>query len=557
VDQRVDRHGGPLTSRRDSGVLGGRTALLLAVPPLVFLVVFFVWPVVSILTLGLAPGGSVDVAAALQAIGQRTVLEDIVFTVVLATSATALTLVFGLPVAWVFARFSFPGRDVARALATVPFVLPTVVVATAFLALLGPRNPIVGTIWAVLLASIFYNLAVILRLVGGLWSHLDPRLEEAARVLGASPFGAFREVTWPLLRPAMLSAVSIVFLFNVTSFGVVLLLGGPGPTTLEVEIYRQTAQLLDLRTAAALAIVQLCGVVALLVAYARSQERLAVTQRLRPASETARPARTGRERVAVTVILGALALYLGLPLAVLVVRSVTALGGPGLQAYADLWSAQQSSALFVPPSQAIANSIVFATATMLLATGLGLMASLVIGYRRGWLSSLFDTAVMLPLGTSAVVLGFGFIITLDAPPLDLRTSALLIPIAHTLIAMPFVLRALVPVIRSIDPRQREAAAILGASGSRTWREVDLPVIRRQMLVGSAFAFAVSLGEFGATIFIARPDTPTIPIAVARLLSVPGAVPFAMAMAMSTLLMLLTAAALLIVERFRMPGAQPF
>ena len=100
-----------------------------------------------------------------------------------------------------FARFSFPGRDVGRALATVPFVLPTVVVATAFLALLGPRNPIVGTIWAVLLASIFYNLAVVLRLVGGLWSHLDPRLEDAARVLGASPFRAFREVTWPLLVP--------------------------------------------------------------------------------------------------------------------------------------------------------------------------------------------------------------------------------------------------------------------------------------------------------------------------------------------------------------------
>jgi thiamine transport system permease protein len=113
------------------------------------------------------------------------------------------------------------------------------------------------------------------------------------------------------------------------------------------------------------------------------------------------------------------------------------------------------------------------------------------------------------------------------------------------------------VIRSIDPRQREAAAVLGARPSRAWREVDLPLIRRALLVGSAFAFAVSLGEFGATIFIARPDTPTIPVAVARLLGVPGALPFAMAMAMSTVLMLLTAAALLVVERFRTPGAQPF
>jgi thiamine transport system permease protein len=535
----------------------GRTALLLAALPICFLLVFFAWPISTILGLGLAPGGSLDIPGALETLVQPAVFQDVVFTLVLASSATLLTLLFGLPVAWVFARFRFPGRSLLRALATVPFVLPTVVVATAFLALMGPRNPLVGTAWAILLASIFYNLAVVLRLVGGLWSHLDPHLEEAARLLGASPLGAFRLVTWPLLRPAVASAATIVFLFNVTSFGLVLLLGGAGATTLEVEIYRQAAQLLDLRTAAALAVVQMAGVALLLVAYARSAERLALVQRLRPAAETARPPATRRERLAITAVLVALSVYLGLPLAVLVARSLTALGGLSLDAYADLWSSPSRSGLFVPPAQAIADSLLFAGATVVLATGLGLLAALAIGYRRGWLSSLFDAAVMLPLGTSAVVLGFGFIITLDEPPLDLRTSPLLIPIAHTLVAMPFVLRAIVPVIRSIDPRQREAAAVLGADAARTWRAVDLPIIRRALLVGAAFAFAVSLGEFGATVFIARPDTPTIPIAIARLLSLPGAVPFAMAMAMSTLLMVLTAAALLIVERFRAPGAQPF
>ena len=188
---------------------------------------------------------------------------------------------------------------------------------------------------------------------------------------------------------------------------------------------------------------------------------------------------------------------------------------------------------------------------------MGLLAALAIGYRRGFLSSGFDALVMLPLGTSAVTVGFGFIVALDRPPLDLRTSPLLIPLAHSLIAMPFVLRVLVPVIRSIDPRLREAAAVLGAAPRRAWREVDLPVIRRAVLVGAAFAFAVSLGEFGATTFVARPDTPTIPIAVARLLSLPGTAPFAQAMAMSTILMVLTAAALLAVERFRGAGPEPF
>lgn len=538
-------------------MLRSRTAVLLALPPLVFLVVFFAWPVLSILALGIAPEGHLDLLGIVRAWTEPFVLQDALFTVGLATAATAATVLFGLPVAYVFARFDFPGRSVARALATVPFVLPTVVVASAYLALLGPRSPLVGTVWAVLLASVFYNVAVVLRLVGGLWSHLDPRTEEVARLLGATPWRAFREITWPLLRPAVASAASIVFLFNVTSFGLVLLLGGAGTTTLEVEIYRQTAQLLDLRTAAALSILQMAAVLALLLAYARSQDRLAVAQRLRPAVETARRPRTRRERLLVGGVLGALATYLGLPLAVLVSRSVSIGGGLSLNAYADLFTLAPRSGLFVPPVEAIRNSLVFAGATMLLATTLGLLAALAVGYRRGWLANAFDALVMLPLGTSAVIVGFGFIVALDEPPLDLRTNPVIVPIAHALIAIPFVLRVLVPVIRSIDPRLREAAAVLGATPGRAWLEVDLPVIRRAVLVGAAFAFAVSLGEFGATLFIARPDTPTIPVAVARLLSQPGSAPFAQAMAMSTVLMVLTAAALLCVERFRGAGPEPF
>ena len=178
----MDHHGAAL--RRS-------TALLLALPPLAFLAVFFGWPVLSILGLGVAPDGRLDIGGIVDALAQPFVLQDGLFTLALATAATLATVVCGLPVAYVFARFQFPGRGIARALATVPFVLPTVVVASAFIALLGPRNPLIGTVWAVLLASVFYNLAVVIRLVGGLWAHLDPRLEEAARLLGATPWRAF------------------------------------------------------------------------------------------------------------------------------------------------------------------------------------------------------------------------------------------------------------------------------------------------------------------------------------------------------------------------------
>ena len=257
---------------------------LLALLPLAFLGVFFVYPVVSILALGLAPGGSLDLGAAVAVLGQPFVLDVVWFTLWQATLSTLLTVLLALPGAYVFARYDFPGRRLISALAIVPFVLPTVVVAAAVLALLGSRSPfglrLDHTIFAIIAAHVFYNYAVVLRIVGGVWSQIDPRLEDAAQVLGASRWQAFRQVTLPLLRPAIASAASVVFLFTFTSFGIILILGGSQFATLEVEIYRQTAELLDLRTAAVLSLLQMTALAVLLFAYSRYQQRNALQQRL-------------------------------------------------------------------------------------------------------------------------------------------------------------------------------------------------------------------------------------------------------------------------------------
>ncbi|CAN5703348.1 iron ABC transporter permease [soil metagenome] len=554
--------------------LSGRGALLLGAPPLLFLLLFFAYPIASIVGLGLSGGTGPSAAAGVLDtwLDARTV-EVLRFTLWQAALSTVLTVAAALPGAYVFARYGFRGKRLLRAATAVPFVLPTVVVASAFLALLGPRSPLndlaallgasepvvrlEGSLWAILLAHVFYLYAVVLRLVGGVWSNLDPRTEEAARVLGATRWTAFRQVTLPLLWPAIASAAAIVFLFSFTSFGVILLLGSPGTATLEVEIYRTTALLLDLPVAAALALLQLASVLLLLLLYGRLQERLTIERGLRPAADVTRPVSDRRSRLVVGATLGSMGLLLALPLLVLVERSFASSGGHGPAAYEALFRAGGRGGTFVAPVEAIGNSLLFAGATVILASLLGLMAAAVIAYRRGWSSRGLDALLMLPLGTSAVTLGFGFIVALDQPPLDLRTSPLLIPIAHTLVAMPFVVRATVPLIRSIQPRLREAAAVLGASPRRTWLEVDGPVIARAALVGGGFAFAVSLGEFGATLFIARPDVPTVPIAIFRLLGQPGTLNFAQAMAMSTILMGLTAAAVLFIERWRGEAATAF
>ena len=146
------------------------------------------------------------------------------------------------------------------------------------------------------------------------------------------------------------------------------------------------------------------------------------------------------------------------------------------------------------------------------------------------------------------MLGFGFVLAFDEPPLELRGSPSLVPIAQALVAAPFVVRILAPALRSIDERVREAAAVLGASPARFRREIDLPLVLRAFGVAAGFAFAISLGEFGATVFVARADWPTVPVAIFRFLGRPGAVNAGQAAALSVVLMALTAAAVLVAER---------
>jgi thiamine transport system permease protein len=302
--------------------------------------------------------------------------------------------------------------------------------------------------------------------------------------------------------------------------------------------------------------VQIFGLGGVLFVGARLATRAAVPVRLAASRVAATPPRTNGERALVGANLLVMAVLLGAPLAVLIERSVATGSGYSLANFVALLSTTPSSALFVPPLDALRNSLVFSGAATAISVTLGLLAAHVITSARGTLGQALDALITLPLGTSAVIVGFGLLVSLGSLPVDLRTSPILIPIAHAVVALPFVVRAVVPVMRSIDHRLHDASAVLGASPMRTWRLIDLPIVARGALVGAGFSFAVSLGEFGATLFIVRPDTPTMPIAIFRLLGEPGALAFGQAMATATVLMIVTATAVVLIDRFRVPSAGP-
>ncbi|MEU6354296.1 iron ABC transporter permease [Streptomyces sp. NPDC047072] len=523
--------------------------------PVAFFAVFFAYPVAAIVRRGLDTDGTWQFGRIADVLARSDIRHVLWFTTWQALASTALTLLVALPGAYVFARFDFPGKQVLRAVVTVPFVLPTVVVGTAFLALVG-RGGLLDelwgvrldtTVWAILLAHVFFNYAVVVRTVGGLWAQLDPRQAQAARMLGASPWKAWRTVTLPALAPAVAAAALMVFLFTFTSFGVVQILGGPTFSTLEVEIYRQTSEIFDLATAAVLTLIQFVAVGAVLALHAWTVRRREGALRLVDASGTARRPRGAREWGLLAGVGCSIAVLLVLPLAVLVQRSLDA---PDFGYYRAL-THSDGGVFLVAPIEAIGNSLEYALAATAIAVVIGGLAAAALTRRdAGRFVRGFDALLMLPLGVSAVTVGFGFLIALDEPPLDLRASWILVPLAQALVGVPFVVRTMLPVLRAVDERLREAAAVLGASPWRVWREVDLPLVRRALLIAAGFAFAVSLGEFGATVFIARPDNPTLPVAVARLLGRAGDLNYGQAMALSTILMVVCAVALLILERLR-------
>jgi len=531
---------------------------LLATLPLGFLGLFFAWPLALVLGRGLGVDGEALLAPLLDAVRDPYLRGVAWFTLWQALLSTALTLAVGLPVAAVLSTLDFRGRRALEAATIVPFVLPTVVVGSAFVALLTRLAPVVDlrrTVAAILLAHVFFNVSVVVRTVGGLWRHLDPAPVLAARTLGADRLRAFLHVTLPRLRPAIAAASAVVFLFTFTSFGVVLILGGPGRATLEVEIHRATSQLLDLRTAAALSVLQLLAVVATLGIYDRTRRRLAARPLARTATSLRRAAGP-TDRAAIAGAVALLAVVQGLPLLALTERALRVGDGWGLAHFRSLGAPTREAVLSVAPAVAVRNSLLFATAATITAMIIGTLAALaaVSGTRAG---RLMDGALMLPLGTSAVTLGLGLLLAFRSGPLAGRGSILLVPLAQALVAIPFVVRTMLPVLRSIDDRLREAAATLGATPRRVWREIDLPIVSRAGLVAAGFAFAVTVGEFGATVFVARASNPTIPVAIYRSLGLPGQINLGRAMALSVLLAVITGVVVLLIDRIRVGSVGRF
>ena len=539
------------------------------VVPLAFLLAAFLWPLANALTTALGWGDGEFLAPFKEMVANSYYRGRLLFTFWQAGLSTVLVLLFGLPSAYVFARLRFPGRQALLAATTIPFIMPPMVIALGLIALVGPSGilnmalmaafglddpPIhlLQTFAIILIAHIVYEYTIVVRLVSTFWSNMDPALQEAGTMLGATPQRVFLRVTLPLLAPAIAAAAALVFLFTFTSFGIILILGGLEHATLEVEIYTLMTKLFRPQLAAALALIQLIVTFGVLWLYVRLQASAVSRVRLRSRAATVVATATPGDNILRIGALAAVVLVLS-PLAALMLRSFLTPDGLGLEAYAGILSNERNEYFFVSPVTAVRNSLMFAAATVVLAVPIGVLAAYGLRHPRAWWRNPLDALYMLPLGVSAVTLGLGYLLSLRIGPFDFRTTFVPIILAHTLIAYPFVLRVVLSTLRAVRPHLGEAARVLGAGPLSTVLRVDLPILSRAILVGSVFAFAVSLGEFGATLLLNRPEYTTMPVAILSYLTRPGASNLASAIAMSTILMVVSGIGFLLIERARFRG----
>ena len=513
----------------------GLRRALLALLPLGFLLLVLLAPTVRLLLEAWA--ASAHGLSALWSPWQDAYLRwRIAWSFLQAGITCVASLVLGLPIAWVLARYRFAGRDWVMHGLMLPFVVPTLVAAMGVLALLGPQGLLArlggpdlqGTPWLLLYGNLFFNLCVVVRAASEGLSQVSAARMAAARTLGATPWRAFWRVEWPAIAPWLMSALCLVFLYCFSGFGLALVLGGQAYATAEVEIFTLVAYELQLGQAGVLSLWLMALTLLAALAYAALEKKLAT-----PARADRMPRRLPQgtwQWLAVLLALLTLGLVCAAPLLAIVAKALLA----GSSVGAGLWPLLLEDDTLL----ALGNTLRFTVAAVLLAALLGLAHALAA--RR---SLLLRTLVFLPFVVSPVMVAFGLLLLYPG----WSASAALLVAAYALLAYPFVAKSLAAALDSLPAHYQDAARTLGASPWRAFWRVTFPLLRPALRRGLAFAAATAVGEFAVTLFLSRPEWATLTTLIYQRLGRPGAANLDAAMQLSCQLMLLAVAAFGLIE----------
>jgi thiamine transport system permease protein len=528
-----------------------------------FLFIFFYFPLLNILREAFTNNiGNFSFYQFASVFKDNYNLRVILFTFKEAFISALFTLIIGLPGAYIISHYKFKGKSFLVSISTVPFVLPSLLVALGFIILFGDNgliNKVLMNLFnlqepvhilysfaAIILVHTFYNFPIVLRIIGSSWEGISDKYEYAARSLGANPFKVFYKIILPMLLPAIISSFSLVFLFCFLSFSIILIIGGAKFATIEVSIYMYYNIFSNFKMGSALATFQAFFSLFVIYIYLKINNIFktgSVKKSITEVPDISKYKRTLILSIAYLCIIFCLIIA---PVLVVIfyafvdpISSKLTLGN-----FKSLFGTNYTYLLGTSFLKVVSNSFLFAMFTLLIANFLALIGS--YGLKRNFKGKNFIISVlMLPLAISPITIALSFIVSFRSP-INLLITPLPILIAHILVAFPFAVRSILPAVESTSDSFVFAARSLGLSRIRSFLKIDLNLLKNVLITSSIFSFAISFGEFGATFMLYMPKFTTIPIALYRLLAGRH---YGAASALGSIFAIINIVAFILIEKF--------
>ena len=513
------------------------------------------------------------------------------FTILEASISTLFTLLIGLPVAWYLGRYKWKNIRVIRALISVPFVTPSIVVAMGFLMLIDPGglldsigidlrletgfigdlanytgwiNP--GHFIALIAAHVWFNLSLVMRFIEPTLSTMNRSWEEQIRFLpaGKTTFGRFRNLWLPILGPAALCSACLCFIFSFSSFALIKWLT-PNQDNLETLMAKSggSAGIYGYRidtseVVLATSIVQLLILSLAIILTAQIQKKHSSIHSI--ITENSQQSNSAKPKLIAKVTIFSATLYSMLPLILVAIASFrirdTSDGSYSFSTagWKEAWSGNYSTTA-IP--DALLNSLTYCLITLFIALPVGYVIASCIARleieKKKNTARIVEFTTMIPLALSAVMIGLGILIGLLKWAPSLFSWMLIPALPHIIITTPFVIRIMLPAIRSLEPEYYEQAQMLGLSPIKAWWHGRVSLLRAPIVVSAALTMAFSLGEFGASWILVRSGSwDSLSVLVDQLMGQPKFDPMIqpMAMAAATTLMCLTFVLFIVAEKFR-------
>lgn len=504
-------------------------------------VLFFVLPVGVVYVRAFTdtpPGGALAVVG--EILGSSRTASILTFTTAQAALSALLGVLIALPVAYAVSHYEFPGRHLIYSLSLIPFVLPSIIVVVCMISFYGKSglvNTLLGTDYnlvynfaGIVIAHVFYNFSLAVRIIGAAWRSIDKRYRETAESLGERRWGMLRRVTLPLLAPALCTGFLLIFIYTFLSFGIILVFGGVRFSTLETAIYQEMFVNLDLTAAAVYSIVQLVvsfGFVALSTRLIHASSGVEIESEGRlPRIRDAAPA----ARILLTAYLVLIAIFVLGPILTMIGRAFRdSHGAVSLENFRELLvpgAADRNIESIIRSTVAgvILRSIAIALAsgTLVFLTAAALALSM-----RGRPRTVFESLLQLPIGASLVTVSLGLRLLWDGvvPPV------MLIVIGQFFIAFPLVFRIVRTGVEELGDAPVRSAQILGAGRWALLRDIEVPLLKRSLLNAYAYAVALPFADLTVVLTAGRARIATFPVAIYRLI---GFRSFDLALALATI-----------------------